>query len=146
MLGGAAAVWPRRVSRDDRFVQSLAAAMDAARAGRYGANMVLLALTAIGITLVIERDIRRRLPPKRPCRIRRADRFGYSLGDNRRTLCKSSAAALCQAPVAERPVRSRLPGDGAANVDHDIRPNFRHSNYLRCGISYVARPPRYRRT
>ena len=42
--------------------------------------------------------------------------------------------------------RSRLPGDGAANVDHDIRPNFRHSNYLRCGISYVARPPRYRRT
>ena len=37
--------------------------MDAARAGRYGANMVLLALTAIGITLVIERDIRRRLLP-----------------------------------------------------------------------------------
>ena len=29
----------------------------------YGANMVLLALTAIGITLVIERDIRRRLVP-----------------------------------------------------------------------------------
>jgi uncharacterized membrane protein len=29
----------------------------------YGANMVLLALTAIGITLVIERDIRRRLLP-----------------------------------------------------------------------------------
>ncbi len=39
----------------------------------YGANMVLLALTAIGITLVIERDIQRR----------RADRFGYSLGSNR---------------------------------------------------------------
>ena len=67
LLGGAAAVWPlawfRRVSRDDRLVSSLAAAMDAARAGRYGANMVLLALTAIGITLVIERDIRRRLLP-----------------------------------------------------------------------------------
>jgi uncharacterized membrane protein len=29
----------------------------------YGANMVLLALTAIGITLVTERDIRRRLVP-----------------------------------------------------------------------------------
>ncbi len=29
----------------------------------YGANMVLLALTAIGITLVIERDTRRRLVP-----------------------------------------------------------------------------------
>jgi uncharacterized membrane protein len=29
----------------------------------YGANMVLLGLTAIGITLVIERDIRRRLVP-----------------------------------------------------------------------------------
>jgi uncharacterized membrane protein len=29
----------------------------------YGANMVLLALTAIGITLVIERDIQRRLVP-----------------------------------------------------------------------------------
>src|SRR6266508_2220495 len=29
----------------------------------YGANMLLLALTAIGITLVIERDIRRRLVP-----------------------------------------------------------------------------------
>ena len=29
----------------------------------YGANMVLLALTAIGITLVIERDIHRRLVP-----------------------------------------------------------------------------------
>jgi uncharacterized membrane protein len=29
----------------------------------YGANMVFLALTAIGITLVIERDIRRRLVP-----------------------------------------------------------------------------------
>jgi uncharacterized membrane protein len=29
----------------------------------YGANMILLALTAIGITLVIERDIRRRLIP-----------------------------------------------------------------------------------
>jgi uncharacterized membrane protein len=29
----------------------------------YGANMVLLALTAIGITLVIERDIRRPLVP-----------------------------------------------------------------------------------
>jgi uncharacterized membrane protein len=29
----------------------------------YGANMVLLALTAIGITLVIERDIRARLVP-----------------------------------------------------------------------------------
>ena len=29
----------------------------------YGANMVLLALTAIGITLVIERDTRRRLIP-----------------------------------------------------------------------------------
>jgi hypothetical protein len=34
--------------------------------------------------------------------------------------------------------RSRLPGDGAANVDRDIRPNFRHSNYLRPGISYVG--------
>ena len=42
--------------------------------------------------------------------------------------------------------RSRLSGDGAANVDHNIRPNFRHSNYLWCGISYVARPPRYRGT
>jgi len=29
----------------------------------YGANMILLALTAIGITLVIERDIQRRLVP-----------------------------------------------------------------------------------
>lgn len=29
----------------------------------YGANMVLLALTAVGITFVIERDIRRRLVP-----------------------------------------------------------------------------------
>lgn len=29
----------------------------------YGANMILLALTAIGITLVIERDIHRRLVP-----------------------------------------------------------------------------------
>jgi len=29
----------------------------------YGVNMILLALTAIGITLVIERDIRRRLIP-----------------------------------------------------------------------------------
>ena len=29
----------------------------------YGANMILLALTAIGITLVIERDIRHRLVP-----------------------------------------------------------------------------------
>jgi uncharacterized membrane protein len=29
----------------------------------YGANMILLALTAIGITLVIERDIHRRLMP-----------------------------------------------------------------------------------
>jgi len=29
----------------------------------YGANMVLLALTAIGITLVVERDTRRRLVP-----------------------------------------------------------------------------------
>ena len=29
----------------------------------YGANMILLALTAIGITLVIERDTRRRLVP-----------------------------------------------------------------------------------
>jgi TMEM175 potassium channel family protein len=29
----------------------------------YGANMVLLALTAIGITLVIERDIQRQLVP-----------------------------------------------------------------------------------
>ena len=29
----------------------------------YGANMVLLALIAIGITLVIERDVRRRLVP-----------------------------------------------------------------------------------
>jgi TMEM175 potassium channel family protein len=29
----------------------------------YGANMILLALTAIGVTLVIERDIRRRLVP-----------------------------------------------------------------------------------
>jgi uncharacterized membrane protein len=29
----------------------------------YGANMILLALTALGITLVIERDTRRRLVP-----------------------------------------------------------------------------------
>ena len=34
--------------------------------------------------------------------------------------------------------RSRLPGDGAANVDHDIRLNFRHSNYLQRGIVYVV--------
>ena len=49
----------------------------------YGTNMVLLALTAIGITLVIERDIQRRLVPSGPSRIRRADRFGYSLDGNR---------------------------------------------------------------
>ena len=49
----------------------------------YGANMVLLAVTAIAITLVIERDIQRRLVPSGRPRIRRADRFGYSLDGNR---------------------------------------------------------------
>ena len=120
--------------------------MDAARAGRYGANMVLLALTAIGITLVIERDIRRRLLPSG-----RAE-YGVLIASAILSViigarCANHRLRLCARRrwLRDR-LRSRLPGDGAANVDHDIRPNFRHSNYLRCGISYVARPPRYRRT
>ena len=62
----------------------------------------------------------------------------------RRMLLESSAAApsnetrIAQAPVAERPVALPPAGDGAANVDHDIRLNFRHSNYLQRGIVYVA--------
>ena len=44
----------------------------------YG-DMVLLALTAIGITLVIERDIQRRLVPSGRPEYGVLDRFGYSL-------------------------------------------------------------------
>src|SRR5215831_7815660 len=49
----------------------------------YGANMILLGLTAIGITLVIERDTRRRLVPSGRPEYGVLIAFGYSLDGNR---------------------------------------------------------------
>lgn len=49
----------------------------------YGANMILLALTAMGITLVIERDIQRRLVPSGRPEYAVLIRFGDSINSNR---------------------------------------------------------------